>query len=65
MGNLINSILESMSLEQFALGFILVAVVVNAILAVAIVELYVKIRYWNVNRKLAKLDEFEYRNDLY
>lgn len=65
MGSIINSILESMSLEQFAFGFILIAIVFNAIMAVIIVELYVKIRYWNVNRKLAKLDEFEYRNDLY
>ncbi len=65
MNTMINSLLESMSLEQFSLAFILIAVVFEAIAAVIIVETYLKIKYWNLNRRLSKFDEFEYKNDLY
>ena len=52
-------------MEQLFFAFILIAIVLEAVMAVVIVESYLKIRRWWLQYKLERFDEFEYRNDLY
>ena len=65
MNSIVNSLLEALSMEQLFFAFILIAIVLEAVMAVVIVESYLKIRRWWLQYKLERFDEFEYRNDLY
>ena len=65
MNSIVNSLLEALSMEQMFFAFILIAIVLEAVMAVVIVESYLKIRRWWLQYKLERFDEFEYRNDLY
>ena len=57
--------IASMQFEKFALAFCLIAIILEVVVCIAVMETYRAITKWYRLRRLDAMDEFEYMNDLY